>query len=96
MNRALSYITLGSAVLAATTLVGCNSTDDVSTNSILSNLTPELMGLDERPVDIKSHMAVTGNVDLRLFWGDLGRATYIDHPSRLSPYPIVYTSGQPR
>ena len=27
---------------------------------------------------------------------DLGRAFYTDHPSRLSPYPVTYTSGNPR
>jgi len=95
MKRASSYITVGSAILAASAFIGCSS-NDVSTNAILSNLTPELLGLNERPIDIKSHMAVTGNVELREMWGDLGRAVYIDHPSRLSPYPIVYTSGQPR
>lgn len=95
MKRAYSYIAVGSAILSATALMGCSS-NDVSTNAILGNLTPELQGLNERPVDIRSHMAVTGNVELREMWGDLGRAIYIDHPSRLSPYPIVYTSGQPR
>lgn len=96
MNRALSFITIGSSLITVTALVGCNSPNNVSTNAILSNLTPELQGLTERSIDIKSHMAVTGNVELREFWGDLGRVTYIDQPSRLSPYPIVYTSGQPR
>ena len=96
MNRALSFITVGSSLITVTALVGCSSPNNVSTNAILSNLTPELQGLTERSVDIQSHMAVSGNVEFREFWGDLGRATYIDHPSRLSPFPIVYTSGQPR
>lgn len=53
------------------------------------------MGLSERDVDIEANMAVVGNQNLRMFWGDLGRIWLFDRPSRLSPYDIISTSGQP-
>lgn len=83
----------------ATTLValgGCKSnTDHYSYRAITSNLTPELQGVAERPVDIDTNIAVVENVNWRLMWGDLGRVWYMDRPSILSPFPTVSTSGQP-
>lgn len=79
------------------TFGGCASDPlDVSYDAILDNLTPSLMTLDERPVDVERHIAYTNDVNGRLFWEDLGRTWYTDHPSRLSPVPIIYTSGQMR
>lgn len=85
------------AGLACTLLIaGCKSDKDhYSYRAISKNLTPELQGIAERPVDIDRNMAVAENVDLRLFWGDLGRVWYMDRPSILSPFPTVSTSGQP-
>ena len=75
---------------------GCKSSKDhYSYHAITNNLTPELQGLSERPVDIDRNVAVVENVNLRLFWGDLGRVWYMDRPSILSPFPTVSTSGQP-
>ena len=75
---------------------GCKSSKDYySYNSIKGNLTPELQGLTERQVDIDRNIAVNQNVDLRLFWGDLGRVWMTDNPSTLSPYWTMSTSGQP-
>lgn len=77
-------------------LGGCKSAKDhYSYNSISSNLTPELQGLTERQIDIDRNVAVNQNVDLRLFWGDLGRVWLTDNPSILSPYWTISTSGQP-
>ena len=67
----------------------------VSPGEINRHLTPELMGIAERPSDIERNMAVVGNQNLRLFWGDLGRVFLFDQPSYLSPYNITSTSGQP-
>ncbi len=75
-------------------LAGC-SIHDVDPDSINRNLTPELQTLNERPVDVDRHIWYTQNVNGRLFWEDLGRAFYYDHPSRLSPVDIPAVSGKP-
>ena len=84
--------------VAAVALVGCSqqNPDWVSYESISDNLTPELQTLTERPIDVDVNMAVAGNQTWRMIWEDMGRAWYSDHPSRLTPYPITYTSGKPR
>jgi len=84
------------AIGAIAGMNGCTSNpNDVSFNAIKSDLTPHIMGLSERDVDIQLNMAVVGNQNLRMFWGDLGRMWLFDRPSRLSPYDIISTSGQP-
>ena len=83
-------------VTTALALGGCkSSTDHYSYRAITSDLTPELQGVAERPVDIDTNVAVVENVNWRLMWGDLGRVWYMDRPSILSPFPTVSTSGQP-
>ena len=91
-------IRLALTVLAgcAAALAGCSSTDNVSYNAITWNLTPELHGMSERGVDANRHLATTNNANVRMFFDDVGRTFYTDHPSRLSPMPVVYTSGNPR
>ena len=85
---------LGATALLMTT--GCKSnTDHYSYKAITSDLTPELMGLSERQVDIHTNIAVVEDVNWRLMWGDLGRVWFLDRPSILSPFPTVSTSGQP-
>ena len=89
---------LGIAASAAGVMMlgGCKSSKDYySYDSIKGNLTPELQGLTERPLDVERNVAVAENVDLRLFWGDLGRVWLTDNPSILSPYRTISTSGQP-
>ena len=92
--------TLAQLALAATLTAlaaGCQSDPTaVSFDSIRGDLTPELRGLRTRPLDVKRNLAVTNNMNVRMFWDDLGRVFYTDHPSRLSPYPIMYTTGNPR
>ena len=94
--RILAGLTLGA--LGAAVLVGCSSSSphNVSFDAISGNLTPELQGLTDRPVDNQRNVAVTNNQNWRMMSDDLGRVFYTDHPSRLSPYPITYTSGNPR
>ena len=81
--------------VASVGLGGCSSPEDVSFNAIKGDLTPHIVGLTERDVDIELNMAVVGNQNLRMFWGDLGRIWLFDRPSRLSPYDIIATSGKP-
>ena len=65
-------------------------TENVSTNAIFDDLTPELMTLSERPVDVDRILAVQSNTNWRLFWADWGRALLLDPPSRLTPKPTPY------
>ena len=83
------------ATLSALVLTGCYNSNDVSFNSITGNLTPELQTMTERPSDVHRNIAVSGNQDLRMLNEDLGRALLLDGPSKLSPYPIVDTTGNP-
>ena len=59
--RILAGLTLGA--LAAAVLVGCSSSGphDVSFSAISGNLTPELQGLTDRPVDEERNLAVANN-----------------------------------
>jgi len=84
----------GSLALLAVA-VGCNSEKDVSYGAISGDLTPELRGSTERPIDVDRNMAVTNNLNWRLMSDDLGRVWYTNHPSSLSPLPIVKPSTQP-
>ena len=85
-----------SGVVGLAALSGCKTNRDYySYSAITGNLTPELQGVSERPVDVNTNVAVVENVNWRLFWGDLGRVWYMDRPSILSPFPTVSTSGQP-
>ena len=85
---------IAATVLFAMTMGGCHS--ETSLHSILNDLTPELSGTAEREVDIDRNFAVAKDQNCRMFRDDWGRVWYTDHPSRLSPMPITYTSGMPR
>jgi type IV pilus biogenesis protein CpaD/CtpE len=90
--------TLGRTLLlgfAAAALIGC-AKDPVSYKTIAGDVTPDMQGYVERPVDVDRHLVYTNNTNLRAASDDLGRAFYTDHPSRLTPFPTVYTSGMPR
>ena len=86
------------AIAAGLLLTGCHSTRHEQTDftSVALNLTPDVQTLTERPIDINASMAIARDHNLRMFSEDIGRVFFVDHPSRLSPYPITYTSGQPR
>ncbi len=94
-----SFVVATLATVLIAGVAGCQSSEsarNVSFEKISGDLTPELAGLVDRPVDIDRHTAVMSNMNMRMFWDDVSRALYIDHPSRLSPHPIIYTSGNPR
>lgn len=74
-------------------LGGCYSpsamSDPFSRDSFIrASLTPELMTLHQRPVDVDNQFAIMANENWRMFWSDLARATYTDRPSRLTPEPV--------
>ena len=85
--------------LGGALLVGCSSPSspyDVSFDAVRGDLTPELQAMTDRPVDEQRNIAVANNQNWRMLFDDLGRAVYTDHPTRLSPYPVTYSSGTPR
>ena len=84
------------SLLAVGFIGGCGQSDPYSFKSIRNDLSPELAGAADRPDDIDRHTAVMADINMRSYWDDFTRIFYIDHPSRLSPYPIVNTSGNPR
>jgi hypothetical protein len=83
------------ALCVAALIAGCEG-QSTSFGAIAGNPTPELQGVTERPIDIDAHLAYMRDHDWRMLSDDLGRTFYTDHPSKLSPYPIVLTSGQSR
>ncbi|MBL1216390.1 MAG: hypothetical protein D8M59_02725 [Planctomycetes bacterium] len=62
--------------------------DDVSTDAILADLTPELINLRQRPVDSQVDIARSINMDWRLFWEDWGKVMLFDRQLRLNERPI--------
>ena len=58
--------------------------------------TPELINESQRDIDIMRNEMVMDNINERMLNGDIRRFWLRDHPSRLSPFPITYTSGMPR
>ena len=59
------------------------------------NLTPELFNTAETRDEASWHFAANANNDLRSAQNDWSRFWLTDSPSKLSPYPIVPTGGQP-
>jgi len=89
-------LTTIAAGLAATILTGCaTNPENVSLGAVTGNMTPEVLTLNQRYEDMLRHMAYTNDVNGRMFWEDLGRTWYTDHPSRLNPIEIVSVSGKP-
>ena len=97
MKRTIRNSTMFTAVCLGCALAAGCSSDPMATDfkSINGNLTPELMSTAQRPQDVDRALAYTNNANVRMFWDDMGRAFYTDHPSMLSPYPIVNASGTP-
>ena len=63
--------------------------------TITRKLTPELHGTAETHAQAEVHFATNANEDLRGIQNDWGRFWLTDSPSKLSPYPIQSTGGQP-
>ena len=91
MLKSVTLATIAAIALSFTS--GCEtpaegSPESVQLDPILSDLTPELMTLDERDVDVDINYARTANTNNRNFWEDMGRFFMTDRPSRLTPDPI--------
>ncbi len=78
--------------LSTLSFVGCESS---KSSFSMANLTPELMGLHERPAERYATWAVTDNAHLRMAADDMSRVFFTNQSSRLSPFPVVSFSGNP-
>ena len=68
--------------------VGCNSNSH-SESAVLRNLTPNMNGLAETYSENDAGILVVNNANDRMIVDDLRRATLLDRPSSLSPFPVV-------
>ncbi len=57
---------------------------------------PAMTSTTERWVDITDSYSYMRNINQRGVIDDFNRLYYIDNPTRLSPWPIVDMSGNPR
>ena len=57
---------------------------------------PAMASTTERWVDQANSYSYMRNINQRGAIDDFNRAIYIDNPTRLSPWPIVDMSGNPR
>lgn len=93
----LARTALLASVALAALAGGCASdSQGVDYATIANDLSPELVGLTERPVDRYSHRKFAWHLERRMLSDDIQRFFYLDHPSHLSPYPVKDLSGQPR
>lgn len=90
MNKSsMSSLLLLAAAAVGVCLGGCSTSDSKHT-SVVHNLTPELLTLDQRPADAQNTTSLTWNSGNRMFWNDIQRATLTDRPSRLSRHPVPH------
>ena len=95
--RKTPLLVVTTMLLGAAVLGGCTGPDGyVMYKDVRRDISPELQGTVERPVDVDAHLVVNNNANIRMITDDLGRAFYTNRPSALSPFPVVYTSGMPR
>jgi len=60
------------------------------------SLSPNVEGLSNTKNEAKTSRRVTINHNDRMLSDDWRRVWLTDNPSRLSPFPVTDTSGQPR
>ena len=61
----------------------------LSSEAILTSLTPDMHGLAETHAENDAGVAFIKNTEWRQFDDDIRRALMLDRPSSLSPYPVV-------
>lgn len=68
-------------------LGGCSS-GDPNYSDVRWNISPDMMTLTDRPVDVDRKLGYTFDTNYRMFWGDLQRAALLDRPSHLAREPF--------
>lgn len=76
------------AMVAGASLLGGCSYGDPNYSDVRWNVSPDMMTLTERPVDVDRNLGYTFDTNYRQFWGDLQRAALVDRPSRLAREPF--------
>lgn len=78
---------IASCLLAATalTLGACETS---RYQAVKDDPTPNLDTLYQRPQDVDNALVVMWDENWRMFTQDLGRAFYVDRPSRLTREPV--------
>jgi hypothetical protein len=82
MNRRTAIAASITLLIAAASLGGCCD--------VRHDLTPEMMTLSQRPVDVDNAISLAWNEDIRMMWSDLARATLTDRPVRLTPESVPH------
>lgn len=85
MNKWLFTVTIF-ALLGL--FVGCTHQPH-SKSAILKDLTPNMDGLSETYSENDAGIVVVNNANERMLVDDMRRATLLDKPSMLSPYPVT-------
>ena len=79
------------SVLGGGLLLAAGCTNPVDRNArVRYDLSPELDTLYQRPDDVANSLALMHDENWRMFWEDMGRFWYVDHPSRLTPEPVPH------
>ena len=89
MKSSVRRLLAGMLCGGAAVLIGC-------AHGYQNRPAPEMASTSDRWVDYADNYAYMRNTNQRSFLDDVNRALYLDNPSRLSPYPIVDQSGNPR
>ena len=91
-----NHIRLALSAALVLCVLGCSyDINDVSYKNILRRPAPEMSSTALTKTQGDGSYAYMRNTNYRAAWDDFGRAFLISHPSTLSPYPIVRTSGNP-
>lgn len=69
-------------------LAGGCSHSDPNYSDVRWNISPDMMTLSDRPVDVDRKLGYTFDTNYRMFWGDLQRAALVDRPSHLAREPF--------
>ncbi|MDP7009492.1 MAG: hypothetical protein QGI78_07980 [Phycisphaerales bacterium] len=85
MNQILKYTF---AIATLVLLAGCTG------NRVgLKNVAPTMDTLSQTHTDVNVDLVMVDNQNERMYQEDLGRVWYTNRPSRLSPLPVVNTTG---
>ncbi len=93
-----NHIRLALSAALVLCVLGCSSSydmNDVSYENIRRRPAPEMSSTALTKSEGDGSYAYMRNTNYRGAWDDFKRAFLINHPSTLSPYPIVKTSGNP-
>ncbi len=87
--KTVARLLVVSLLLTAVGMIGC-------AHGYQNHPAPAMASTTDRWVDTANNYAYMRNTNQRGFIDDVNRTWYIDNPTRLSPWPIVDMSGNPR